>query len=435
MKIRFNAKSNTIAVYCVIVFTICLLLAAVVFKYSSIFSYVRRLINILSPVIWGLVIAYILNPIVKVTEKNLKKFVFRKKDHPKLSRAIGIAFATILMLGVIAAVVGSIVPEIIETLKSIFGNMSSYLNNLQKFLNEKISRFADTHPEINEFLNSEFNNIQDFLISIVERYQPKLDNLLSENGLLANLTDSAWTFLNGLKNFGLGVIVSIYLLYSKDTMLAQSKKMVYALFSEKSRKHILSVASRANSTFSSFLSGKAIDSLIIGIICFFGMMILNMRTYAVVISVIIGITNMIPFFGPIIGAVPTGLLILLTDPNKTVVFLLFIFVLQQFDGNILGPKILGNSLGLSSFWIMFAIFVGGGLFGFVGMIGFVPLFAVLYSIVSEFVASKLEKKKLPKETRYYLHGNEGSAAVVTGVTSEKAVAEKKEDAQKKDEKS
>ncbi|MCM1228269.1 MAG: AI-2E family transporter [Clostridium sp.] len=435
MKIRFNAKSNTIAVYCVIVFTVCLLLAAVVFKYSSIFSYARRLIDILAPVIWGLVIAYILNPIVKVTERNLKKFVFRKKDRPKLSRAIGIAFATVLMLGVIAAVVGSIVPEIIETLKNIFGNMSSYLNNLQKFLNEKISRFADTHPEINEFLNSEFNNIQDFLISIVERYQPKLDNLFSENGLLANLTDSAWTFLNGLKNFGLGIIVSIYLLYSKDTMLAQSKKMVYALFSEKNRKHILSVASRANSTFSSFLSGKALDSLIIGIICFFGMMIFNMRTYAVVISVIIGITNMIPFFGPIIGAVPTGLLILLTDPNKTVVFLLFIFILQQFDGNILGPKILGNSLGLSSFWIMFAIFVGGGLFGFVGMIGFVPLFAVLYSIVSEFVASKLEKKKLPKETRYYLHGNEESAAVATGVTSEKAVAEKKEDAQKKDGKS
>lgn len=429
MKIKFNVKSNTIAAYCIIVFTICLILAAIIFKYNVFFSYIRKIIDILSPIIWGIVIAYVLNPIVKVTEKNLGKYVFKKKEHPKISRAIGIAFSLILMLSVIAAVIGSIVPEIIGTIKSIFGNISSYLNNLQNFFNDKISRLADSHPEINDFLNSEFNNIQDFVISVVNQYQPKLDNIISENGLLANLTDSAWTFLNGLKNFGLGIVVSIYMLYGKDTMLAQAKKVVYALFSDKSRKHILSVASRANSTFSSFLSGKALDSLIVGILCFLGMLILNMRTYAVIISVIVGITNMIPFFGPFIGVIPTALLILLTTPNKTLLYLLFILILQQFDGNILGPKIIGNSLGLSSFWIMFSIFVGGGLFGFAGMLVFVPLFAVLYSIISEIVAAKLEKKKLPTETKYYIFANNTETAYVEKSTlkSEKTASETKDE--------
>lgn len=401
MKIKFNVKSNTIAVYCIIVFSVCLLLAAMVFKYNIFLSYFNKIISVLSPVIWGLVIAYLLNPIMKFIERIFDKFIFKKKEHPKISRSIGIAVSLIIMLGIVIAIVGSIVPEIIGTIKNIFMNITSYLNNLQNYLNDKISDTLESNPRIKEFLNSEFNNIQDFIISAVNQYQPKLDSFLAKDGILANLTDSAWSLLNGLKNCVLGIIISIYLLYSKETLIAQCKKVVYAMFSEKKRVHILTVASRANSTFSNFLSGKALDSLIIGVLCFLGMIILNMKTYAVLIGVIVGVTNMIPFFGPFIGAIPSGLLILLTTPNKTLIFIIFIFLLQQFDGNILGPKILGNSLGLSSFWIMFAIFVGGGLFGFAGMIAFVPLFAVLYSIFSEIIAVKLHRKKLPVETEYY----------------------------------
>ena len=315
------------------------------------------------------------------------------------------------MLGIIAAIIGSIVPEILGTIKGLFSNITSYLNNLQKFLNSKISNTLENNPKIEEFLNTEFNSIQDYIISAVNQYQPKLDSIVAEDGLIASLTNGAWSLINGLKNFTLGIFVSIYLLYSKDTLIAQCKKIVYSIFSEKKRRHIFSVASRANSTFINFISGKALDSLIIGILCFFGMLILGFRNYAVLISVVVGVTNMIPFFGPIIGAVPTGLLILLTTPDKTLIFILFIFLLQQFDGNILGPKILGNSLGLSSFWIMFAIFVGGGLFGFVGMVAFVPLFAVFYSIVSEIVAYKLHKKRLPVETKYYMTENEVAETV------------------------
>lgn len=401
MKIKFNVKSNTIAVYCVIVFAVCLLLVAVVFKYSVILSYFNKVLTVLSPVIWGLAIAYLLNPIMKFTERLLDRFIFRKKKHPKISRSIGISVSFIIMIGIIAAIIGSIVPEILGTLKGIFTNISTYLGNLQKFFNEKISHTLEKNPQIKDFINNEFNDIQDYILSAVEQYQPKLDNLLAKDGPLANLTDSAWSLINGFKNCILGLIVSVYMLYSKETLIAQSKKLVYAFFKEKYRNHILSVASRANSTFINFLSGKAIDSFIIGILCFFGMILLNMRNYAVLISVIVGVTNMIPFFGPIIGAVPTGLLILLTTPEKTIIFVVFILLLQQFDGNILGPKILGNSLGLSSFWVMFSIFIGGGLFGFAGMIVFVPLFAVIYSIFSEIVEANLRRKKLPFETEYY----------------------------------
>lgn len=401
MKIKFNVKSNTIAVYCIIVFAVCLLLSAVVFKYNVFLYYFNKIIKALSPVIWGLVIAYLLNPMVGFTEKKLNKFIFRKKKRPALSRSIGIAVSMIVMLGIIIAIVGTIVPEIIGSIKGIFMNITSYLNNLQNFLNDKISDTLENNPDIKSFFDNQFKNIQDFIISTVNQYEPKIDSFLAKDGIIANLTNGAWSFLTGLKNCVLGIIISVYLLFSKDTLLAQCTKIVYAFFPEKKRTHILRAASRANYTFISFLSGKAIDSLIIGVLAFIGMLLLNMKTYSVLISVVIGMTNMIPFFGPFIGAIPSGLLILLTTPDKTIIFIIFIFLLQQFDGNILGPKILGNSLGLSSFWIIFAIFVGGGFFGFAGMLASVPIFAVLYSIFSELISEKLKRKRLPVETDYY----------------------------------
>lgn len=432
MKVKFNVKSNTIAVYTIIVFAVCLLLVAMVFKYSVFLTYLNKIIKVLAPVIWGLVIAYLLNPLMKFVEKVLDKYVFKKKKHPKASRAIGISVSMIIMLGAIVAIVGSIVPEILGTLKNFFANLTDYFANLQTFLTNKISDTLENNPQVEQFLNSEFNNIQEFVISFVNQNKPKLDSIFSENGFIANVTDSAWSFITGIKDCVLGIVVSIYLLYSKENLLAQCKKLVYAFFPEKKRVHILNVASRANYTFISFLSGKALDSLIIGILAFIGMLVLDMRTYAVLISVIVGVTNMIPFFGPFIGAIPCALLILLTTPEKTLIFVLFILVLQQFDGNILGPKILGNSLGLSTFWIMFAIFVGGGLFGFIGMVAFVPLFAVLYSIISEVVTVKLHRKRLPVDTECYKYGEVQSVHTTneTEVTEQKA-DDKKEPVTKK----
>ena len=377
MKIKFNTKSNTVAVYCILVFAACLFLVALVFKYNTFLYYIHKIIKVLSPIIWGIVFAYILNPFVILCDKHLKKLFRRTKKCRSISRTVSIGISLILMLGIIIAIVCSIVPEILNTLEDFIQSLPAYFNNLQNFLTNKISSILEKNPKINDFLNSEFNNIQHVILDYVKKFEPMLDSLIAKDGIIANVTGSAWSFIIGLKDCLLGLIVSIYLLYNKETFIAQAKKIVYAILPERPRNTVLKIASQTNHTFSHFLTGKALDSFIIGI------------------------TNMIPFFGPIIGAVPCGLLILLTTPEKTIIFIIFILLLQQFDGNILGPKIIGNSLGLSSFWIIFAIFVGGGLFGLIGMIVFIPIFAVFYNIIREWVNTKLERKKLPVSTAYY----------------------------------
>lgn len=401
MKIKFDTKSNTIAAYCVIVFAACLFLVAVVFKYSTFLYYINKIIKVLAPVTWGIVFAYLLNPFMLFCEKYIKKLFKRTKKCDSISRVISIGISLIIMLGIIIAIVGTIVPEILNTLKGFVQSLPSYLNNFQQYLTDKISSFLEKNPDINDLINDEFANIQHAVLDSVNKFEPKLESLISKNGIIANVTGSAWSFLKGLKDCLLGLIVSIYLLYNKETFLAQSKKVIYAVFPEKKRNRILKIASKTNHVFGHFITGKALDSLIIGVITFIGMQFMGLQNYAVLLSVVIGVTNMVPFFGPIIGAVPSGLLILLTTPEKTIIFIIFILLLQQFDGNILGPKILGNSLGLSSFWIIFAIFIGGGLFGPVGMIVFIPIFAVFYSVAREFINGRLERKRLPVSSDYY----------------------------------
>ena len=219
----------------------------------------------------------------------------------------------------------------------------------------------------------------------------------------------------------------MYLLYSKELFLAQIKKVVHALFSKRHCEFIFRIASRTNYTFMHFFSGKAVDSLIIGMLCFIILTIMKMP-YVLLISILVGVTNMLPFFGPIIGAVPSGLLILLSEPDRTLAFVIFIILLQQFDGNILGPKILGNSLGLSPFWIMFAIFLGGGMFNFLGMVAFVPLFAVLYAFFRDSVNQRLSKKHLPVGSEAYM-----SPGMITRENPKPVPAEKPADTKKQTE--
>ena len=204
------------------------------------------------------------------------------------------------------------------------------------------------------------------------------------------------TLLFQLANF----FIAIYVLNSKQLFAAQAKKLLYGCLSTRRANIVLDNARFTHRVFGGFINGKLLDSLIIGILCFVGMTALRMP-YAMLISVVVGVTNIIPFFGPFIGAIPSGLLILLIDPLKALYFVLFILALQQFDGNILGPKILGDSTGLSSFWVMFAILLAGGLFGFVGMVVGVPLFAVLYSILSGLVCHSLRRRGMPEETQAY----------------------------------
>ena len=401
MKIRFNTKYNTISAYVLIVFTLALLISTLLLKSSVYWAHIEKIFSVLAPVIWGMVIAYLLCPLLSFFEKHFSKLTGRKKPHPRLDRVVGIFVCVSLMLVVIVGIIYAVIPEIMGSIKNIFFYLPDYFSNLQTYLTDTFTGYIEKNPEAGDMLSSAFASIEESVLSAAEEFRPKVDSLLDKDGLLANVTSGALAFIIGLKDFCLGIIVSVYLLYSKEKFLAQAKKLFHAILARKRCEQLFRVANKANSTFMQFLSGKALDSLIIGMLCFIGLTIMK-APYVVLISVIVGITNMIPFFGPFIGAIPSGLLILLSQPEKTIPFAIFILALQQFDGNILGPKILGDTLGLSPFWIMFSVFLGGGLFGFIGMVIFVPLFALVYTMIKESVEETLEKKKLPIGSESYL---------------------------------
>ncbi len=400
MKIKFNYKYNTISAYVLITFTLCLLVLIMIFKFSIIQVYLSKILKILAPIIWGLVMAYLLNPLMKFIEKYVSKLTNRKKERKRLTRGLSIVIVLTIFLTVIIALIGNVVPEILDSVKNILNNMQSYLDNSQKFLQNMFEKLSTKNPQLMEFINSQFNNIESVLLSLVNTLQPQIENVFSKDGLLASLTGGAWSLLMGLKDFLIGLIVSVYLLSSKEIFVAQTKKTVCGLFNTKNSEKILRLTSDANDKFINFLVGKAIDSFIIGIIAFIYLNVRNMP-YASLISIIIGVTNMIPFFGPFFGAIPSGLLILLSNPERTIEFVIFVFILQQFDGNILGPKILGNQLGVSAFWILVSILIGGGMFGFIGMILAVPFFAVIYPIFANFVHERLRKRNMPVSTSEY----------------------------------
>ena len=228
----------------------------------------------------------------------------------------------------------------------------------------------------------------------------KTDLLTRINQMMSFVTVGVFSVVETLFDIAVGVIVSVYVLNSKEKFTGQCKKITYALLSRERANLMLQITRKSHKIFGGFVIGKIIDSIIIGILCFIGLSILDMP-YTLLVSVIVGVTNVVPFFGPYIGAIPSAILILLSEPIKGIYFVIFILVLQQFDGNILGPKILGDSTGLSAFWVVFSILLGGGLFGFVGMIMGVPTFAVFYYLVSMFIEQKLERKKLPKESKEY----------------------------------
>ena len=254
-----------------------------------------------------------------------------------------------------------------------------------------------------KMLSSLLGNSLDGLInsaqSLLEKATPTI------NQLIGNVTDfvigSAIGVVNGVKNFVLGIIISIYVMFSKEKFAAQTKKILYALFSKQHTDRILRNTRRTHHIFGGFVTGKLLDSLIIGIITFVVLFIVKMP-YAVLISVIIGVTNVIPFFGPIIGAIPCAVILLFEDPLKALLFIIIIIIIQQFDGNLLGPKILGDSTGLPAFWVIFAILLGGGLFGFLGMLLGVPTFAVVYSLLKTLIEERLKKKKQPSDTLAYI---------------------------------
>lgn len=387
MKLYTNRKYTAVAVYAGIVIALNVLLVVAVFKFSSIMSLLGNLISVLNPVIWGLVIAFLMNPIMVKFEQLFRRKLVNKREKKKILRAFSVSISSIVFLGIVAGLIYIVVPELVNSVIDIFNNASTIASNVQSWIN----RLFRNYPNIESGLTERLNAFTSDFDSIITRIQPMLENIVS----------GAWGFVKFLKNFVIGFICSIYMLCSKETLLAQIKKILIAITRKSTCEKIMKYSSQANKIFAGFLSGKIIDSIIIGLICFIGLTIMDMP-YNIMISVLIGVTNIIPFFGPIIGAIPSVALMLFIDPKKAIFLTIFILILQQFDGNILGPKILGDSTGLPGFWVLVSLVICGGLFGFVGMVLAVPVFALFFSFLKEFVEGRLKKKKLPVDTNYYL---------------------------------
>lgn len=385
MKLNFSSNTVKNTISNIIVLSVAIILYFAIKNIGIFFVGAKEVIKILMPFVYGFSIAYILDIPMKVCERTLLKPLDKKGKH-KLKRTLAITITYIVAGITIAIVIAILIPELARSIKTLIDNIPDYAHSLEMFFTDLVTKLKLDTNMVNEIIE-DFNNISGYITSI---------GGAAVGGLLqfsAGMTQS-------VLNLFIATIISIYMLSSKEKFFAQIKKVLYSVLPEKTVNYLIELSDYSNRTFKGFLSGKLLDSLIIAIICFVGMNIFNMP-YTLLVSFIIGITNIVPVFGPFIGAIPSVVIIFIASPIKALWFILFVFLLQQFDGNILGPKILGNSTGLSAFWVMFAILLGNGLFGFVGMIIGVPAFAVIYSIIRGAVEINLEKKGMATRTEDY----------------------------------
>lgn len=357
-----------------------------------------KLLKILSPFIWGFVITYLIAPLMRLLERSVfgplcrKLFAKNKKsDGSKLARGLAVLVSELTMVAVLTALVYLILPQLYSSIETIVKNGPDYLRDLSAW----VTGLLDNHPEITKYVQEALNTLNTDIMSWVSnKLLPGVGNLVT------SLIEGGYVVVQGVYNLLIGIIVSIYLLSDLEHFTAALRKLNYSWFSLETAEKVREAVEFTDRTFMGFISGKLLDSAIIGLICYIVCAILNMP-YALLVSVIVGATNIIPFFGPFIGAVPSALIILMVDPLKCLIFIVFIIILQQIDGNFIGPKILGSSIGITSFWVLFSIVVGAGLFGFGGMVLGVPVFVVLYTFLTRNVEERLKKSDLPWETAQY----------------------------------
>lgn len=367
-----------------------------IFKINIIFDFIIKVIGILQPIIYGLVIAYLLNPLISRMEDGLSKQLGKRFKNEKkvqaISRNISILIALVVLIIFIIILGMMVLPQLYVSISGLIKEIPAYTNSLQSWLDKLLKN----RPDLTQMFNIVIEKLNEYLKTWLET------GLLTRiNSLVGQFAVIVMNILGVVINLIIGLIVTFYTINSREVFKGQSKKIIYAIMSPEHANGFLNIVRQSDKIFSGFIIGKLIDSLIIGIICFVCLLALDMP-YTLLVSVIVGVTNIIPFFGPYIGAVPSAFLILLVNPLKGLYFIIFIIILQQVDGNIIGPKILGDSTGLSAFWVLFAILIGGGLFGLVGMIIGVPCFAVIYFIIKTLIEAKLRTKGLPTDSTSYV---------------------------------
>lgn len=420
IKLNWNKNYTTIAVYSLLVIIAAVLFVVFIFRFDSFASGFSWIGDIMAPIICGIVIAYILNPLVILFENKVfarlrdgggyaslpdekitdKKTAKAKKRRRTAAKALSVVISFVIVLAAIVGICIAIVPSVANSLVDLADKLPVYLENAEKFLEETFA----SNPNIANYISGEFTQLSNIISKIAEMIEPMASDIIGtvSSGLLQMVTG----VLVGLKNVLIGMIIAIYFLFSKDRLIAQVKKVLFALFKNDKCQSFLTICTKSNNIFKKYIVSNLLDALIILAAMAIGMVVLDMP-YAMLISVVCAVTNLIPFFGPFIGAIPCGILILLAgDPIKVVWFGIYVLVLQQLDGNVIKPFLFGETVGLPAIWVLIAIIVTGGLFGIPGMLLGVPVFAVLYMLLADFVAARLKKKSLPTDTDRYMDTSE-----------------------------
>ena len=354
-----------------------------IYRFQGFGDAISKLTGILMPFIYGAVIAYLLKPVCNCVENFLRRLLPEKMG--TAANMLAVTISLLFGILVVYALIMMIVPQLITSVTTLYYTARNNLNDFVDWASHQ--EIIASNQKLLDFIETSYDNLQDMLDNIVRtKLVPSMQSLLSGAAL------GVMSFVAFLKNIVIGVIVSVYLLASRKKFGQQCKMILYSLIKPRWADIILEEILYADKMFGGFINGKILDSAIIGVLCYIACLIFKFPS-ALLVSVIIGVTNVIPFFGPFIGAIPATLLILIQNPIKALWFVLFVLVLQQVDGNFIGPKILGNTTGLSSFWVLFAILLFGGLWGFVGMIIGVPLFAVIYDVLKKFVLHGLRRNE------------------------------------------
>ena len=397
MKFRWDKKYLYWGVTALAVICASMLFYFGIFHMDVLIRGFRILSNVMMPVIFGVVIAYLLTPVVNFLEKKFffplmkRKKIDINKKKKKAVRYISVFFALMFALLIIYSLMAMIVPSIVESIISIINDMPRYVQNVGHWLNSILKNNPELRSTAIDFFNSYSSKVETWMnVQLL----PQLKEVLQQ------FTTGVFGALVFIKNFLIGAIISVYLMADKEGFLTQGKMFIYAVFDAERANDIIRGCRFVNKTFGGFVNGKIVDSAIIGVLCYILTSIIG-TPYAILVSVIVGVTNVIPFFGPYLGAIPSAFIILLVNPMQCLYFLITILLLQQFDGNILGPKILGGSTGLSSFMVIVAILLFGGLFGIPGMIIGVPVWAVIVAGLKYLRNSWLKKKELPTDDKLY----------------------------------
>ena len=354
-----------------------------IYRFDGFGSAISTLTGILMPFIYGAVIAYLLKPVCNTIEAFLRRFIPEKMKG--LINALSVTFTILFGLLLIYALCMMIIPQLITSVTTLYYTAQANITKFMYWANHL--EFLEKNEQIMELLNSAYAALNTNLDTWIKNtLLPSMQNIVSGAAIgVLNVVTVA-------KNLIIGIIVAVYILASRKRFVQQAKMVLYSLVKPRWANLITEEVKYADRMFGGFINGKIMDSAIIGVLCYIGCLIFKFPS-ALLVSVIIGVTNVIPFFGPFIGAIPATLLILIQNPIKALWFVLFVLVLQQADGNIIGPKILGNTTGLSSFWVLFAILLFGGLWGFAGMIVGVPLFAVIYDVIKKLVIHGLRRNE------------------------------------------